>query len=315
MGIISSCRIRTELKENKTAINFGRPAFFTGLMSLARILVLTIFIPVLVIPAHAEQGDARKSHVVSLATTAEGALLKATKKALFRSIDEGKTWMPIKLPTTVSTQEITAVSAAAKNKNVWYLAGLKFGVLRTKDGGINWVKRNTDRPIGNVIAIAAHADLTDTVYVYVEGKGFYRSQDAGAHWRLMDKGPRDKVSQFTHTNMPGSMQTGWLFAATNKGVARSMDCFCGWQNAGALSSRILAISYNPLDPSHVYALTEKDMLVSLNGGEHWAHVKLPHAGLTTLHAAAKGWLYVVGAHSLFRSHDEGITWESINDAS
>src|SRR3546814_15414001 len=74
--------------------------------------------------------------------------------------------------------------------------------------------------------------VPDTVYAVVAEQGIYRSEDGGAGWRMMDKGPEAEIQRIIHSNLEGSMQSGWLFAATDRGVYRSMDCFCGWRNAG-----------------------------------------------------------------------------------
>src|SRR5260370_2025760 len=100
-----------------------------------------------------------------------------------------------------------------------------------------WVERTEGLPGLDVIAVADHATHPDTIYAIVEERGIYRSQDAGKSWRMMDRGPRDGLVQLIHSDMPGSMQSGWLFAATSSGVRRIMDCFCLWQDAGGQIGR------------------------------------------------------------------------------
>src|SRR3546814_7687084 len=90
----------------------------------------------------------------------------------------------------------------------------------------SWSHVDRGLPSRDVIAFAAHSAVPDTVYAVVAEQGIYRSEDGGAGWRMMDKGPEAEIQRIIHSNLEGSMQSGWLFAATDRGVYRSMDCFC-----------------------------------------------------------------------------------------
>jgi len=74
--------------------------------------------------------------------------------------------------------------------------------------------------------MAAHATQPETLYAYHGKEGMFRSRDGGSKWVKVDNGPQESVQAFLHSDMPGSMESGWLFAGTTHGVARSMDCFC-----------------------------------------------------------------------------------------
>jgi len=148
----------------------------------------------------------------------------------------------------------------------------------------------------------------------VKGHGIFRSEDAGGHWRLMDAGPRAKVVQFIHSNMPGSMQTGWFFAATARGVSRSMDCFCGWRDAGGLGRAVTAVAYVPTRPKEIYAAAENALFFSADGGEQWSQRQSPGHDISALVVTPAGTLYAaVDAGELLRSADGGITWHHVND--
>ena len=264
----------------------------------------------LAVSAAAGAGDA--SPIVALGFEASTqTLIKADTDALYRSGDGGRKWMRTPLPPSAKGH-IATVAVSGKGKGVLYLAGPGVGVLRSEDGGLSWLARNEGLPDGTVVALSVHADQPDTVYAVLSGQGIFRSEDGGASWRLMDKGPRENIVQFVHSNMPGSMQTGWLFAATTKGVSRAMDCFCGWRDAGGLSSKVSAVSYDPSKPQHVYATTSDGLFLSVNGGEQWTKAVSPSAGITALLATASGALYAATADGrLYRSADRAKTWEQI----
>ncbi|OGB26703.1 MAG: hypothetical protein A3I66_03845 [Burkholderiales bacterium RIFCSPLOWO2_02_FULL_57_36] len=239
-------------------------------------------------------------------------MLKATAKTLSQSNDQGQTWTRVALPPSAAKADVAAVAISAGDKRVLYIAGPGLGVFRTKDGGRSWTAANQGLPNRRVVALTTHADQADTVYAYVTGKGIFRSQDAGARWRLMDRGPREKILHFVHSNMPGSMETGWLFAATSEGVRRSMDCFCGWHKAGELVGKVESVAYDPDEPQRVYAGTAKGLFVSADGGEQWTSMKSPASVITALTAAPSGVLYAGANGSLFLSRDRGETWEKVD---
>jgi photosystem II stability/assembly factor-like uncharacterized protein len=248
--------------------------------------------------------------VVALAFSAVNhALIKADRHALYVSHNEGQDWQPINLPVRVQRGRVTSVAVAAGAKSVLYIAGRGFGVLRSPDAGRAWAPKNQGLPSLDVAALTSHADQPDTLYAYLPGRGIFRSDDAGNHWRLMDAGPREKIVGFVHSSMPGSMQTGWLFAATGKGVSRSMDCFCGWHDAGGLGRDVSAVAYDPGAPKRVYAATAEGLFMSSDGGEEWSRAQSLGARITALVVSDRGIVYATaGKGELFRSADHGSTW-------
>lgn len=257
--------------------------------------------------------DPTRAKIVALGFDAGGGMLmKAYAGALYRRDSSGSDWQLVALPDTIKHGRIAAISIAAKGRTL-YVAGPGIGVLRSVDGGRSWVARNEGLPTREVVALSSHAEQVQTVYVYATGHGMFRSQDAGDHWRLMDAGPREKVIQFVHSNMPGSMETGWLFAATAKGVSRSMDCFCGWRDAGALARGVNAVAYDPKETKRVYAATSEALFVSADGGEHWSQAQRPGVNVTAIVVTADGVVYAASDHGeLLMSADHGSSWRHVD---
>lgn len=255
---------------------------------------------------------ARGAAVVLAFDGASQTLLKASADALYRSGDGGRHWVPVKLPAAAQSRRIASVAVAAGGKGSIYIAGPGIGVLRSEDGGQSWLARHVGLPESPVEALATHADQPETVFAYVTGHGFFRSHDGGLHWQLMDAGPRGGIVRFVHSNMPGSMQTGWLFAATGQGVRRAMDCFCGWRDAGELGHPVTALAYDPRRPQNVYAATDDGLFLSANGGEQWSRVSAPAAAVRALVVTPGGLIYAASADgTLFLSRDEAKTWERV----
>jgi photosystem II stability/assembly factor-like uncharacterized protein len=260
--------------------------------------------------AGANQQDNR---VVALAyDRGTDSLLKAQPRTLYRSSDGGQSWQAIAIPS-LKNGRISSVAASPPDKGVIYVVGPGLGVLRTEDGGKSWVERNEGLPSRDVSAVAAHTTQPETVYIVVPDHGVYRSQDAGKTWRIMDHGSQDGIRQLIHSDLAGSMQTGWLFAATLKGIRRTMDCFCLWQDAGKLGTEVHGVSYDPRQPEHIYVATEKGILRSMDGGENWVQTTSPGSKVVALAFARSGTLYAMDAGgTLFRSADDGTTWVQVD---
>lgn len=231
------------------------------------VLSMTILMPALV----QAQPEDNNPPVKALTTSMSGALLVLRDSGLF-AVDDG-TSTGVALPSM--DQEARPTSLARGADGSVYLAGPGLGVWRYDSAGKRWQPLNDTLPDLGVTAIAAHATQPGTLYAYLGKDGMFRSRDGGAEWVKVDSGPTEPVQAFLHSDMPGSMESGWLFAGTTRGVARSMDCFCFWGDAGDLRGTVSAISYNPAAPENVYAVVEGQVLHSADGGETWTSLKAP----------------------------------------
>lgn len=261
--------------------------------------------------ATAEDGDAWPVDALAYDATA-GVLLKSVETGLYRGSDDGRTWVAIagSLPPS---GDVTSLVVTPGEGGAVYAAGHGIGILRaSKDGG-EWTPVGTGLPSPDVTALAVHSTQLETLYAYLPQSGIYRTKDAGATWKLMDRGP-EGIRQLIHTNMEGSMETGWLYAATADGVRFSMDCFCLWREANGLTGPVNAIAADPAKPERLYAASEDGIFLSSNGGQDWgAAAALPETA-TALTVTPSGELYAgtVGGR-VFRSLDGAKTWEQMSE--
>lgn len=239
-----------------------------------------------------------------------GALYKSDGRALYRSDKSGKEWTKVPLPPSAKAGPVTAMAVSAVGQGALYVAGPGVGVLKSSDAGKSWVPIDEGLPSHDVIALAAHSTAADTVYAVLAGQGIYRSEDGGKRWRMVDKGPQGQLHHFIHSGMEGSMQSGWLFAATDNGVYRAMDCFCGFRVAGSLPGAVSAVTYDPKQPKELYAAVGKDVFSTANGGEEWQAAASPGGEISALAYSPSGVLYALLADGrVVRSSDKGRQWE------
>lgn len=237
------------------------------------------------------------------------ALYKTDGDELHRSDDGGKQWMNVPLASSEGAR-ITSIAVSSAELEVLYIAALGRGILRSIDGGKTWVSINGGLPSRNVIALATHSTSSETVYAMVANHGIYRSEDGGDHWRMVDKGPPGQLRQFVHSNLAGSMQSGWIFAATGKGVYRAMDCFCGFRPAGGLSGSVSTVVYDQKQPSNLYAAVGREVFRTANGGESWQLAGSPGGEVAALAHTPAGVLYALLADGrVARSWSKGRQWE------
>ena len=262
-------------------------------------------------------GDPPPGPLVALtfdATGGGGRLLKAYPQSLYASRDGGKSWQEIPLPRSIQRGRVAAVAAAPTAAGTLYIAGPGLGVLRTTDEGATWVTLNGGLEDLSIEAFAPHAKLDQTLYTAVAGRGIYRSEDGGKHWKRMDQGPGGTVRQLVHSDLAGSMNTGWLYAATDSGVRRSMDCFCGWRRTGALPDSggggARSVVVDPGEQQRVYASGDSMVVRSPDGGETWEVLGgRPAAAISLAFDSRHAVLYAATRDGVvLQSRDRGAHW-------
>jgi len=177
-------------------------------------------------PTVSAAGETRpgpQSGPTSLAVDASGGGLIKVDGSLFRSSDRARTWQPLSLPTGLKPGDLRHVATTAAAPSRVYAAGPGAGVLRSDDQGKTWRTINTGLPSQGVAALAVHTFRPDTIYTWLEGHGVFRTEDGGGSWQKMDDGPPATVVGLGHSTLEGSMNTGWLYAATPEGPYISMD--------------------------------------------------------------------------------------------
>lgn len=249
--------------------------------------------------------------VVDLVVRSSGDVLLLEEDALWTSRDHGASWESIPVPEGAAREGFSSV-AAPKQRPEEILLGGSFGVVRTEDRGGTW--RTFDEGLsGSVAALAAHADSVHILFAYGASEGVFRSEDSGRSWQLMDGGPPGDLRALVHSNLPGSMNTGWLYAATESGVARAMDCFCGWRPSGELTDGAEAVSAVTVDlrrPERVYAGGAAGVFGSEDGGATWRLLSRPGHVTALATDGSSGTLFAATPDPmLLVSRDGGESWE------
>ncbi len=194
------------------------------------------------------------------------------------------------------------------------LAGLRKGLLRSQDAGKSWEPRAVinDEPL-SVTALAFSPGFAKdrTVFAALPG-GVAYSHDAGETWfwtRLPTPAPY--VSALLPS--PTYAENRLVFAATlEDGVLRSGDGGLSWQgwNFGLLDKQVLCLAHSG---ETLYAGTGSGLFCSHNEGRSWREVAMPaRDGVLSLAAAGEHLFIGTEAHGVYRSMDNGASWERIS---
>lgn len=156
-------------------------------------------------------------------TPADGEMYVATATGVYHSPDDGAHWTALTLPIEPGPGGVADVVVNPRAPATVYVTGDGLGVLRSDDGGSTWTSL-AGLPHDRVRALAMHTYNFDTLYAYLQDdKRVYETRDGGLSWREPVGGPPVEAVALGHSVLPGSMNTGWLYAATAEGLYLSMD--------------------------------------------------------------------------------------------
>lgn len=260
----------------------------------------------------------------------DGSLLMGAHTGLFKSTDNGKTFLHTALKssdTSISPNtEFMNVSYDAQNK-ILYAGTHGAGVLKSTDMGLTWSKAGTGIEGNDIHGLAINPLDPKRVYAYSVDHGLYGSNDGAKTWNKIDDGPKNpNVKAFAYmpafTSMDqsmgkqGSTNIGYLWAATGDGLYSSFACFCGWTPLQTIPSgtTVYAIAQDPQNKSAMllakkdgfYRTTDESKSFTLvsadlnDVGALWFDLTNPKAVFVATNAGI-----------IYTSHDSGVTWAKV----
>ena len=210
------------------------------------------------------------------------------------------------------------------------------GVHRSTDWGRTWSPANTGITVQahlKVAALAFSPTVPNKVYAAVGARGtqggLLVSTDGGTTWSLRSHVPRfsggnnvDAGLPTTHPRSTGNLlvvddERGLLYAGTfDDGVMRSADDGHTWTTLDLSGKHVRSLVFSAAEPDVLYASVYGDRIyktTSARGDGSFVPLASSPASVEELLVLGDA-LYAAAGHAgVFRSRDDGATWERLGD--
>ncbi len=249
--------------------------------------------------------------------------------SVWKSFDAGATFLP---KVTVSdTQRISAADVVSlvfdpRDPQILYIGTREHGIFKTSDGAEHW-EQLTFPPI-KTYGLAIDQNDGDRLYaggVYGDIAKLYRSDDAGKNWKEIYTEPGKGAVITVLGSSPDVPEV--LYAGTSAGVViKSTNAGETWKNVLTAKGPVTKILFRKGTPEKVTLLVlNQGVAVSADGGVTWNE----HAAGDSMMVDTKGasvqnittitadpsvvdTLYAGAANGLFKSHDNGKSWQAMD---
>jgi photosystem II stability/assembly factor-like uncharacterized protein len=189
---------------------------------------------------------------------------------VFRSLDEGKTWVPL---PGMHDKSIRALAMAASDSKI-LVSGSLDGVYRSQDAGDSWQRISPlNHPeLKNIESLAIDPQDPNIIYAGTWHLA-WKTTDGGLTWRHINQGMVDDSDVFSIIVDPTNPAN--VYASACSGIYKS-------ENAGELFHKIQGIPFSarrtrilrgdPSNPSVVYAGTTQGLWKTANAGKTWRQI-------------------------------------------
>jgi photosystem II stability/assembly factor-like uncharacterized protein len=240
-----------------------------------------------------------------------GNLVAVSDAGAFYSTDNGNNWTQ-----SSGTASLSIWCVVTGGSDTLFMSTDANGVYKSINKGVTWNAANTN--INTAQPIYALAVKGHDIYAGSDGYGIYKSTDHGSSWNTVN------------TGLPGSyygigamaVHGNHIYAGTyGAGMYYSSDNGAHWlalNNGISASDDILGMGVNG---NSVYASTLTGTLYKTTDSTNWSSVAIPtyitaryqafYSGSGVFYVGAWGAQGTEKSYGLFRTKDDGATWQQI----
>jgi photosystem II stability/assembly factor-like uncharacterized protein len=231
--------------------------------------------------ANEEALHGRNLHSLTASPASADLVFAASEDAVLKSVDGGKTWLPVGEPhVVVATRtgqrvraalgrvHIHAIRALQLGKGAPVLfAGTDAGLFRSSNSGVAWEQVKAGGITGApVLAIYAPASGASRLAIKTSS-GLFVSEDAGRNWQvaLVPEGYYlyDVALPVEHEDA--------ILAATSRGVLQSIDEGAHWKlvTEGVPAATVDSVRFNPAQGREAFLVQYGNVYRTVDGGNSW----------------------------------------------
>jgi photosystem II stability/assembly factor-like uncharacterized protein/pimeloyl-ACP methyl ester carboxylesterase len=211
-------------------------------------------------------------------TSNPATMYAGTSAGLFKSIDQGNSWNLLSSGLAPSSVKVLAIDpnhpnniyAGTNTRAYGIVEGMYGGVLKSTDGGLNWVTANNNLIQASVQDIAVDPQDSTRLYAGTNSSlGVLASSNSGSTWNTINNG----LSPFgsirlaidpLNTNVIYAAVFGYgVFKSTNKGVNWNLSA------SGLNNSGVTQLVIDTTNPNILYATTLGGVFKSTDGATSW----------------------------------------------
>ncbi len=262
------------------------------------------------------------NHPHSLLALPDKVLVLATHYGIFRSSDNGTTWVQVAAGPNQLMEDLMAYSLTSSllDQHRFYVLTQPvnnsprgtLGIYSSADQGRTWTLASTTASLttGTIYLAQAGNDTPKEVYIYLSNlgaQGLKVSMDAGDHFAATGTLPFGNLSALLA--LPSS--PGLLLASSSSGMARSTDSGLHWSSISGIEGGIFGIVTGGVHQP-IYASGDAGVYVSNDSGKTFTLVNAQATyGSLTVSPTQPQILYGRTGTAIYRSSDGGHTWKML----
>ena len=241
----------------------------------------------------------------SMTVSPTGILYVGTNKEILRYDENGDSMIVVR----EDSHSGRVLSLATSKNGTIYASTLSGGMIRSSDGGQNWVEINAELEYATVYDIDFNS--ADEIFI-ATNIGVFTSSNDGDDWTPLTI---DSTLSFVRTLAVG--HDGIVFAADAflGGVYRSTDNGASWSKVIDFRASKIAVNSEGDTFVGVGPRSPSDLIRSTDDGITWTGIS-PFASNHSVRAIvfdSQDDVYLMNNRGIFRSFDNGETWIAAND--